>query len=103
MKHTTYNFDKYIFQIKNGYLWVIDNPTTDLSSMDFFDISKIDGIYNYKTKSNETDFAIALIVNGSFYYRTIDKTPDNIKKYLKFVKKIEKIKTKIKNENRHTK
>ena len=44
----SYNMGKYIFEIKSDKLFIIDNPISDLSSLDFFEISKIDGIYNYK-------------------------------------------------------
>ena len=92
IQQNSYNMGQYIFKIKNNYLWVIDNPTTDLSSMDFFDILKIDGIYNYKGKSNDKDFAIALMVNGNFYYRTVDNTKENIAMYKSLLHDIEEIK-----------
>ena len=88
MKTTTYNFGSYIFEIKGENLFVIDNPVTDLTSMDFIDIRKIDSIYNFKSKSSETDFAIAIIINGSFFYRTVDRTKDNISKYEELIEKI---------------
>ena len=90
----SYNMGQYIFKIKDKHLWVIDNPITDLSSMDFFDILKIDGIYNYKGKSNNKDFAIALMVNGNFYYRTVDNTKENIAMYKSLLDDVNEIKTK---------
>jgi len=87
-----FNMWKYIFEIKNDHLFVIDNPATDLSSIDFFAIKKIDGIYNYKAKSDAKNFAIAIIPNGSFYYRTIDKTLENIQKYKELIEIIVQIK-----------
>lgn len=88
----TYNMKQYIFEIKDNHLFVVDNPVTDLSSIDLFDIKKIDGIYNLKSKSNDEDFAIALMINGQFYYRTVDKTKENITKYKKLVNDILDIK-----------
>lgn len=88
----TYNMKQYIFEIKDNHLFVVDNPVTDLSSIDLFEIKKIDGIYNLKSKSNDEDFAIALMVNGQFYYRTVDKTKENIVKYKKLVNDILDIK-----------
>lgn len=89
----TYNMNQYIFEIKDNYLFVLDNPITNLSSMDFFDIKKIDSIYNLKSKSNDTDFAMAIIVNGQFYYRTVDKTEDNITLYKKLINDVVSIKS----------
>lgn len=89
----TYNMNQYIFEIKDNYLFVLDNPITNLSPMDFFDIKKIDSIYNLKSKSNDTDFAMAIIVNGQFYYRTVDKTEDNITLYKKLINDVVSIKS----------
>ena len=86
---------KYIFEIKSDKLFVIDNPISDLSSLDFFEISKIDGIYNYKGQSNEKNFAIALMVNGNFYYRTVDRTKENITMFKEMINQIVEVKQKL--------
>jgi hypothetical protein len=91
-----FNMGRYIFQIAGEHLFVIDNPITAISSMDFFEIKTIDGIYNYKSKSDDENFAIAIIPNGSFYYRTVDKTPQNIKLYKKLLEEIIKVKKALK-------
>ena len=93
----SYNMGKYIFKIKSDKLFIIDNPISDLSSLDFFEIGKIDGIYNYKGQSNEKNFAIALMVNGNFYYyRTVDRTKENITMFKDMIEKIVEVKQELK-------
>jgi hypothetical protein len=89
MEKNTFNMGRYIFKLEKNNLFVIDNPVSDIeNSMDFFKISKIDGIYNLKSKTNENDFAIAILVNGQFYYRTVDNTPENIVQYKELIQVI---------------